>query len=171
MQGVMIQMFNHGINIIGLWIVVELIERQFRTRKMSELGGLAQKAPGLSILLVIVALANVALPLTNAFVGEFLMFTGVFNSNVTTYSRVFTFAAGISIILSAVYTLNMLQKVLFGPTNKLTASAKDIRLNEKLVLGLLVVAILFIGIYPKPMLELTQSTVDTILSRMMTKHP
>ena len=63
MQGVMIQMFNHGINIIGMWIVVELIERQFKTRKMSELGGLAQKAPALAILLVIVALANVALPL------------------------------------------------------------------------------------------------------------
>ena len=87
MQGVMIQMFNHGINIIGLWIVVELIERQFKTRKMSELGGLAQKAPALSALLVVVALANVALPLTNAFVGEFLMFAGVFNSNVSQYNR------------------------------------------------------------------------------------
>ncbi len=76
MQGVMIQMFNHGINIIGLWIVVELTERQFGTRKISELGGLAQKAPALTILLVIVALANIALPLTNAFAGEFLMFNG-----------------------------------------------------------------------------------------------
>src|SRR2546421_5333801 len=57
MQGVMIQMFNHGINIIGLWIVVDQIEQQFGTRKMSELGGLAQKAPSLAILLVIVALA------------------------------------------------------------------------------------------------------------------
>lgn len=171
MQGVMIQMFNHGINIIGLWIVVELIETQFKTRKMSELGGLAQKAPGLSIMLVIVALANVALPLTNAFVGEFLMFAGIFNSNVTQYNKLFAVAAGISIILSAVYTLNMLRKVLFGPTNKLTAGAKDIRLNEKMVLGVLIVLILVVGVYPKPMLELTQSTVDTILSRMMTKHP
>ena len=58
-------MFNHGINIIGLWIVVELIERQFGTRKMSELGGLAQKAPALAILLVIVALC-VRTPLVNA---------------------------------------------------------------------------------------------------------
>src|SRR5215831_11392071 len=82
-QGVMIQMFNHGINIIGMWIVVELIERQFHTRKISELGGLAQISPVLAILLVIVALANVALPLTNAFVGEFLMFTGIFISNVS----------------------------------------------------------------------------------------
>lgn len=171
MQGVMIQMFSHGINIIGLWIVVQSIETQFGTRKMSELGGIAQKAPVLAILLVIVALANVALPLTNAFIGEFLMFAGMFNSNVSEYSKVFTVAAIVTIILSAVYTLNMLQKVLFGNTSVLTEKTIDIRFNEKLVLSLLVVLILAFGVYPKPMLELTQSTVDTILSRMITKHP
>lgn len=171
MQGVMIQMFSHGINIIGLWIAVELLERQFHTRKMSELGGLAQRAPGLATLLVIVALANVALPLTNAFVGEFLMFTGVFNSTVTTFNVPLAAVAGLSIILSAVYTLNMLQKVLFGETKKLTAAAKDIRVNEKLALIALVAMIVVIGVYPKPMLDLTQSTVNTILSRMILKHP
>jgi NADH-quinone oxidoreductase subunit M len=171
MQGVMIQMFSHGVNIIGLWIVVEIIERQFGTRKMSELGGLAQKAPGLAILLVIVALANVALPLTNAFIGEFLMFTGVWNSGVTKFNVAFTAAAAVTIILSAVYTLNMLQKVLFGATSRLTEGARDIKLNEKLILSVLVVLILVFGVYPKPMLDLTQTTVDTILSRMITKHP
>jgi NADH-quinone oxidoreductase subunit M len=171
MQGVMIQMFSHGVNIIGLWIVVELIERQFHTRKMSELGGIAQKAPALAILLVIVALANVALPLTNAFVGEFLMFTGVFTSNVSKFNIVFTVAAGFTVILSAVYTLNMLQKVLFGETSAVTANGTDIKFNEKLILGILVVLILVFGVYPKPMLDLTQTTVDTILSRMITKHP
>jgi NADH-quinone oxidoreductase subunit M len=171
LQGVMIQMFNHGINIIGLWIVVEIIERQFGTRKMSELGGLAQKAPALAILLVIVALANVALPLTNAFIGEFLMFTGIWNSGVTKFNVIYTVAAGLTIILSAVYTLNMLQKVLFGQTSRLTEGAQDIKLNEKLILSVLVVIILVVGVYPKPMLDLTQTTVDTILSRMITKHP
>jgi NADH-quinone oxidoreductase subunit M len=171
MQGVMVQMFNHGINIIGLWIVVEIIERQFGTRKMSELGGLAQKAPALAILLVIVALANVALPLTNAFVGEFLMFTGIFNSTVTKFNVVFTVASLITIILSAVYTLNMLQKVLYGDTSSLTARAIDIKPNEKFALIVLVVVILAAGVYPKPMLDLTKTTVDTIISRMITKHP
>jgi NADH-quinone oxidoreductase subunit M len=126
MQGVMIQMFNHGINIIGLWIVVELIERQFKTRKISELGGLAHKAPGLAILLVVISLANVALPLTNAFVGEFMMFTGIFGSAVTKYNMLFAVLAGLSIILAAVYTLNMIQKVFFGNTNTVTAAARDI---------------------------------------------
>ncbi len=171
MQGVMIQMFNHGINIIGLWIVVELIERQFKTRKLSELGGLAQKAPGLAIFLVIIALANVALPLTNAFIGEFLMFTGVFTSNVSQYNYIYATVSGLSIILSAVYTLNMIQKVFFGNTNSLTATGKDILTNEKFALSILVVLIVVIGVYPKPFLELTESTVQSILSMMVTKHP
>ena len=171
MQGVMIQAFNHGINVIGLWIVAELIERQFGTRKISELGGLAQKAPGLAILLVVVALANVALPLTNAFVGEFLMFTGIFTSNVSQYNFIYTAVAGLSIILSAVYTLNMIQKIFFGNTNGLTAKGRDANWNEKLVLGLLVLAIVAIGIYPQPVLDLTKGAVDSILSQMITKHP
>lgn len=171
LQGVMIQMFNHGINIIGLWIVVELIERQFRTRKLSELGGLAQKAPALAILLVIVALANVALPLTNAFVGEFLMFSGIFSSGATKYNVVFAATAGVTIILSAIYTLNMIQKIFYGNTNSLTGTAKDIFLNEKFILSVIVILIIVVGVYPKPVLEITQGTVDSILSRMVTKQP
>jgi NADH-quinone oxidoreductase subunit M len=166
MQGVMIQMFNHGINILGMWIVVDLIERQFKTRKISELGGLAAKAPGLAILLMIVALANVALPLTNAFIGEFLLFSGVFTSSATQYSTVFTVVAAVTVILSAVYTLNMIGKVFFGNTNALTERGVDIRFNEKLVLTVIVLIIVFVGVYPKPVLELTKGTADFILTKM-----
>jgi NADH-quinone oxidoreductase subunit M len=166
MQGVMIQMFNHGINILGMWIVADLIERQTGTRKISELGGLAVKAPVLAILLVVVALANVALPLTNAFVGEFLLFSGVFSSTATQYNVVFTVVAGLSIILSAIYTLNMIQRVFYGETNTLTAKVTDIRMNEKIVLCAIVVLILFVGVYPKPILDLTKETAEMILTKM-----
>jgi NADH-quinone oxidoreductase subunit M len=162
LQGVMMQMFNHGINIIGLWIVVDAIERKFGTRKLSELGGIAQKAPGLTILLVIVAFANISLPLTNAFVGEFLMFNGIWNG-LTNYRVIFTALAGLSIILSAVYTLNMIQKIFFGATNELTTTATDIRLNEKVALGIVVLLILVFGVYPQPLLNLTDGFVETLL--------
>lgn len=162
-QGVMMQMFNHGINIIGLWIVVELIERQMGTRKLSELGGLAQKAPALAILLVIVAFANISLPLTNAFVGEFLMFNGIFNSTVTQYNHVFAALSMISIILGAVYTLNMVAKVFFGNTNSLTARATDILMNERLALAIVVGIIIVFGVYPQPLLNLTSGFVDSLL--------
>ncbi len=165
MQGVMIQMFSHGINILGLWIMVELIERQFGTRKMSELGGIAQKAPGMAIMFVIIALANIALPLTNGFVGEFMMLNGIFNSTITKYNIVFTAVAGVSIILAAVYTLNMIQKVLMGNSNALTEKALDINPNEKLVLSVIVVLIFWIGIYPAPMLEITDAITDFILTK------
>ncbi|MES1214168.1 MAG: NADH-quinone oxidoreductase subunit M [Bacteroidota bacterium] len=180
LQGVMVQMFNHGINIIGLWIVVELIERQFGTRKISELGGLAQKTPALAIFLVVIAVANIALPLTNAFVGEFMMFNGVFQStaydgnytilgsfhlNAKNFGLVYTILAGIGIILAAVYTLNMIRKTFYGNTNSLTEVAHDIRLNEKLILAVIVVAIFMVGIYPKPFFELTNSIVDTIIEK------
>lgn len=165
MQGVMIQMFNHGINIIGLWMVVEIIERQFGTRKISELGGIAQKAPALALLLVIIALANIALPLTNAFAGEFLMFNGIFSSAVTKYYVWFTVLAGISIILAAVYTLNMIRKVFYGNSNTLTAAAQDIRLNEKLALGIIVILIFWMGVYPQVLLNVTQEISDSILQK------
>jgi NADH-quinone oxidoreductase subunit M len=163
MQGVMIQMFNHGINIIGLWIVVELIERQFGTRRISELGGLAQKAPAMAILFVIIVLANIALPLTNGFVGEFLMFNGILGSTITDYNVVFTFAAGITIILVAIYSLNMIRNVFYGNTNELTIAAHDIRPNEKFILVVIVLLIFVIGFFPQPLLNMTYETVTGIL--------
>jgi len=165
MQGVMIQMFNHGINIIGLWIIVEIIEQKYGTRKLSELGGLAQKSPAMAILFVIVALANIALPLTNAFVGEFMMFTGIFTSAIFKYEFIIVPAAGLCIILSAVYTLRMIQKVLYGNTNALTEGGSDIRFNEKLGLIIIVVLILVVGIYPQPFLDLTKETTNMIINK------
>jgi NADH-quinone oxidoreductase subunit M len=164
LQGVMMQMFNHGINIIGLWIVVELIERQFGTRKLSELGGIAAKAPALATLLVIMALANISLPLTNAFVGEFMMFAGIFASTLTKYNVVFTVLALLSIILAAVYMLTMIQKVFFGPVNERTANATDIHFNEKLALSILVIMVFAFGVYPQPLLNITDGYAQSIIT-------
>lgn len=158
LEGVMIQMFNHGINVIGLWVVADVIEQQLGTRKLSELGGLAQKAPTLAILLVVMALANIALPLTNAFVGEFLMFNGLFQYNVW-----FAAIAGISIILAAVYTLNMIQKIFYGNTVSRTVNAHDAKNNVQWILIVLVVVVLVLGVYPEPLINLTKDTVNTIL--------
>jgi NADH-quinone oxidoreductase subunit M len=168
MQGVMIQMFNHGINIIGLWIVVNQIEQQFGTRKMSELGGLAQKSPTLAILLVVIALANVALPLTNAFVGEFMMFNGIFVSTATKYNFALTVAAGVSIILSAWYTLNMIQKVFLGERS-FAAETPEVSFPTKFALVSIVLIIVVLGVYPSLVLDVTKSASEFILSKMYTK--
>jgi NADH-quinone oxidoreductase subunit M len=167
-QGVMIQMFNHGINIIGLWVVVYLIEKQYGTRKISELGGLAAGAPALTMKLVIIVLANIALPLTNAFIGEFLMFTGVYTSHATNYRVVFTVTAAITVILGAVYMLNMVQKVFYGPEKPRTAKAMDIPAFEKWLLAFIVLIIVFYGIHPEPLIRLTRGSVDLLISKMFT---
>jgi NADH-quinone oxidoreductase subunit M len=159
MEGVMVQMFNHGINVIGLWIVADVIEQQLGTRKFSELGGLAQKAPTLAILFVVMAFANIALPLTNAFVGEFLMFNGLFRYNIWMAA-----IAGISVILAAVYTLNMVQKVLYGNTVAATEHATEISSNVKWVLVVMVIVIIALGVYPQPIIDLTKDTVHAILA-------
>lgn len=169
MQGVLLQMFNHGINIIGLWIIVEIIERRFGTRKISELGGLAQKAPAMAIFFVIIALANIALPLTNAFAGEFLMFNGLLNAK-SNYYLWFTVFAGLGIILAAVYTLNMIRKVFYGEVNTITAAATDLKLNEKLALGIIVVLIFWMGVYPQAMLDLTDNFSQTLTERIDISH-
>jgi NADH-quinone oxidoreductase subunit M len=163
-QGAAIQMFSHGINIIGMWIVVELIERQTGVRKISELGGLAQKAPALTVLLVVIALANVALPLTNAFVGEFLMFSGLFRFNVW-----YAAAAGISIILSAVYTLNMIRHVFYGATKPVTEGFREITRDQRVILAVIVVAIFMMGVYPGPMFRLFEDATEFILKRIQSK--
>ncbi len=165
-QGVMIQMFNHGINIIGLWIVVELIERQFGTRKISDLGGLAQKSPALATFLVIIALANIGLPLTNGFIGEFMMFNGIFASSVTKYYIIITVVAGLCIIFAAVYTLNMIRKVFYGEVNEITANGYTLSLNEKLALSIIVILIIVGGIYPQAFLQVTKETTEAVLHKL-----
>ena len=184
MQGVMIQMFNHGINIIGLWILVEFIERQFGTRRISDLGGLAQRAPATATLFVIVALANIALPLTNAFVGEFMMFNGIFSSMVykgytffgsymitaKTIAIIYTTLAGLGIILAAVYTLNMIRKVFYGEVNNLTAQAIDLGMGTKIALGVIVILIFWMGVYPQTMLNLTEGISQSILNKADITH-
>ena len=158
LQGIMIQMFSHGVNIIGLWIVVEMIEQQTGVKNMSELGGVAHKAPVLTIMLVIIAFANIALPLTNAFVGEFMMFAGIYQHSIWMAA-----VAGLAIILAAVYTLNMVQKVFFGNVNTITENITDISFSQKLALGLIVLMIFAFGVYPQPMIDLAKEAVNGLV--------
>ncbi len=161
LQGVMLEMFNHGINIIALWMVVDIIDKKTGIRKLSELGGLATKSPSLAIFFVIIALANIALPLTNAFVSEFLMFNGVFQFN-----KWYGAFACVGVILSAIYMLNMIQKVFFGNANVATENAIILSAGQKIVLSVIVISILILGIYPQPIFHLTNNTVINVLQRL-----
>ena len=163
MEGVMIQMFSHGINVLGLWVVVEILERKFGTRKMSDLGGVAQKAPALAIAFFVIMLASISLPITNAFVGEYLMLNGIFNSNATAFGVVYGVVAALAVILGVVYMFRMARKVFLGKTNELTEKGTDIVFHEKAVLGIIVVIIFVMGVYPQPFLNALEGISNSIL--------
>jgi NADH-quinone oxidoreductase subunit M len=158
-QGVMVQMFNHGINIIGMWLVVDAIERKTGVKKMSELGGLAQVAPTLTIFLVVIAFANIALPLTNGFIGEFMLLGGLYQ-----YHPVWASVAGLGVIFSAVYTLNMIQRVFFGTAQENTHHISDIQCSEWVALSLIVMMIFIFGVHPQPLINLSSEAVKTLLT-------
>jgi len=157
-QGAMVQLFSHGINVLGLWIIADIIEQQTGTRSMQQMGGLAKKQPTLAILLVGFALANIALPLTNAFVGEFLMFNSLFQYNVWIGA-----AAGVSIILAAIYTLNMVQKVAYGEVSTQINQMQAINKPAQIVLIVLLIIVFVTGVFPQPLFDLTADSLQQII--------
>ena len=152
-QGVLIQLFSHGINVLGLWIIADIIEQQAGTKLLSEMGGLAKKQPTLAILLVAFSFANIALPLTNAFVGEFLMFNSLFQVNPWMAA-----AAGVSVVLAAIYTLNMVQKCAYG---EVSSAIQKMSTNKsaQAVLIVLIIIVFVTGVYPQPLFDLTKDTL------------
>jgi NADH-quinone oxidoreductase subunit M len=158
MHGLMVQMFNHGINITGMWLIVSMVENRWGTRDMTKLGGMASVAPRMAIALVIISFANIALPLTNGFIGEFMLFNGIFEG-ASGYHISFMVIAGLGVILGAVYTLSMIQKVAYGDRVEPTVQG-DLSANEWIGLAVIIALIIFLGVYPKPLLEMTASAVN-----------
>jgi NADH-quinone oxidoreductase subunit M len=148
-KGVIIQMFSHGIVVVGLFFVADIIVRRTGTLQIASLGGIAHVAPRFAIFFMVVMLGAVALPLTSGFVGEFLMLVGLYQYNVWIAA-----VAGISIILGAVYMFRLYQRTMYGEVNALTQNFEDIKGLELLVAVILVLLILVIGIYPNVILGL-----------------
>ncbi len=158
MQGGLIQMLNHGINVVGLFCVADLIECRLGTRSLADLGGIAKSAPKFATLFMIIMLGSVAVPLTNGFVGEFLLLNGVWNYNFWLGA-----VAGLTIIYGAVYMLRAYGMAMFGETNSETARFADVTTREGLVLGTVATLVLVLGFFPQTILDLTDSSVDGIL--------
>lgn len=154
LDGAVLQMISHGINIVGLFAVIGMIEARTGTRNITSLGGLASQAPWLAVFFLIILMGSISLPLTNGFVGEFLLLIALFEYNV-----VFSVVAGLTMIFGAVYMLWMYQRVMLG--NPRTTQQPDPSLmqgdlsyTETLVLIPLVALIFWIGIAPGMFLNL-----------------
>lgn len=158
LQGSVIQMLSHGINVVGLFFVSDLLMQRIHTRDMDKLGGIRHTAPVFATSFMIVLLASVALPLTNGFVGEFLLINGVFQ-----YSAWMAAVAGLTVIFGAVYMLIAYQKIALGPEGSVAHRFHDLDLNEKLVLFPLIGLIFWLGVYPQPVIDLVEPSVKELL--------
>ncbi len=156
-------MFAHGINVVGLFFCADIIYNRTNSLNIDGLGGIRSIAPQFNTLFMIVVLGSVALPMTNGFIGEFLLLFGIYEYNA--WLSVF---AGLTIILGAVYMLRMFQKVMLGTGESVTAFP-GLMWNEKLVLGIIAMAIIAMGIYPKPVFELAEPALQIILNKAVIK--
>ncbi len=163
LNGAVIQMISHGINVVGLFIIVDIIQARFRSREIINLGGIARINHPLGVLFMIILSGTIALPLTNGFVGEFMILIGLFKYNP--WISVF---AGTTVIFSAVYMLGIYQKVMLGTANPgIPIDQKKLSFNEYAALIPLVIMILWIGCYPKPFLALAEPAVKAILNYLI----
>jgi len=158
LQGAIYQMLSHGFNVVALFFVADIIQNRAKTTLISELGGIARIAPRFAIFFMIVMLGSVALPLTNGFIGEFLMLVGLSQYNFMVAS-----IAGVSIILGAVYMFWLYQRTMYGEVKTATASFADLNKTEMIVAVPLAIIIIIMGVYPKLILGITQPVVDSIL--------
>ncbi|MBL0744882.1 complex I subunit 4 family protein [Chryseolinea lacunae] len=158
-QGALIQMLSHGILVFGLFYGIDIIETRVKTRTLSALGGIRHVAPVFSAVFTVVMLGTLALPFTSGFVGEFLLINSIFQ-----YNAILGAVGGLTIILGAVYMLRSFQQAMLGETNSTTESFVDLSGREKLVLFPIVVIIIVMGIYPDPLLSISESAVTNLLS-------
>jgi NADH-quinone oxidoreductase subunit M len=163
-QGAILQMINHGISVVGLFFAIDIIQQRTGTRNLDELGGLASNMPILAITFLIIIMGAVGLPLTNGFIGEFLLLKGIFSGsgNGVWYAVV----GGITLILGAVYMLRLFQKTMLGQINDSHVHVADIKGYEVVVLSIIVILIILIGVLPNGLLHLSEASVSQLLQQI-----
>ncbi|SEQ50170.1 NADH dehydrogenase subunit M [Devosia sp. YR412] len=163
-QGAMFQMLSHGIVSGALFLCVGVIYDRMHTREISAYGGLVERMPRYAFAFMVFTMANVGLPGTSGFVGEFLTMMGVFQVNTWV-----GFGAAFGVILSAGYALWLYRRVIFGALTKDSLMGiLDLNLREKVILYPLIVLTIVFGFYPSPILDTTAAAVDNLVSHYAT---
>jgi NADH-quinone oxidoreductase subunit M len=160
LQGGIFQMLSHGIVSGALFLCVGVIYDRLHTRQIDAYGGLVHRMPLYAAAFMVFTLANVGLPGTSGFVGEFLTLIGAFQA-----SSWMAFFATTGVILSAAYALWLYRRVIFGPLVKdALRSIRDLSRREQLILGPLVALTVFFGFYPRPLLSVTAASVSNLVT-------
>ena len=163
LDGAVVQMLSHGLVSGALFLCVGVMYDRVHSREISAYGGVVNTMPIFASFMVLFAMANSGLPGTSGFVGEFLVILASFKANVW-----YAFLAGTTLVLGAAYTLWLVKRVIFGAiANDHVRELKDLNGREFLVLGLLAAAVLLVGLWPAPLLDVMRATTQHLVQQIL----
>jgi NADH-quinone oxidoreductase subunit M len=164
LEGAMIQMVSHGFISAAMFLVVGVLYDRLHSREISTYGGVVNSMPKFTGFAVLFAMANAGLPGTSGFVGEFMVILGALQANFW-----YAFLAAMTLIVGAAYTLWMVKRVFWGPiVNPDVKTLSDVNAREFGVLSILAVAVLWMGIYPQPVIEVMHISIANLLEQSLT---
>jgi NADH-quinone oxidoreductase subunit M len=159
MEGALLQMISHGFVSGALFLCIGVLYDRMHSRNIADYGGVANTMPVFAAFFMLFAMANVGLPGTSGFVGEFMVILGAVKANFW-----YAFASASTLIFGAAYTLWMYKRVIFGAVaNSHVAKLTDITLREKVIFAILAIAVLGMGLYPLPFSEIMHVSVNDLL--------
>jgi NADH-quinone oxidoreductase subunit M len=164
--GGIVEMINHGLSTGALFLLVGMVWERRKTTRFSELGGLQTVAPVLGWVFMAVIMSDIGLPGLNGFIGEFLVLVGTFITH-----RWWAVLATTGVVLGAVYLLWAYQRVFHGPAQAVNAGIRDMTWAERLAVAPLLAGIIFIGVYPQPLLDRIQPAVDHLVAHVEYADP
>ena len=164
LEGAMIQMISHGFISAAMFLVVGVLYDRLHSRDISTYGGVINSMPKFTGFAVLFAMANAGLPGTSGFVGEFMVILSALQANFW-----YAFLAATTLIIGAAYTLWMVKRVFWGPvTNSAVSTLSDINNREFFILAILAVAVIVMGVYPQPVVEVMHASVVNLLEQALT---
>jgi NADH-quinone oxidoreductase subunit M len=160
-SGGMVQMVSHGLISGAMFLCVGVLYDRVHSRQISDYGGVANTMPVFAGFMVLFAMANAGLPGTSGFVGEFMVIIASFKANPW-----FAFFAAMTLVLGAAYTLWMVKRVVYGEVaNEHVAALQDLNAREFAVLGILAVAVLLVGLWPAPLIDMMEVTIRHLVEQ------
>jgi NADH-quinone oxidoreductase subunit M len=161
--GAMVQMISHGLISGALFLCVGVMYDRLHSRQISDYGGVVNTMPKFAALMVFFALANAGLPGTSGFVGEFLVILASFKANFW-----YAFLAATTLILGAAYTLWMVKRVIFGAVaNEGVAALTDLNAREFFVLAVLALFVLGLGLWPAPLVDVMNASIENLADHIL----
>ena len=157
MQGAVVTMVAHGFSTAALFMLAGALQQRLHTREMSKMGGLWVRAPRMGAMTLFFVVASVGMPGLGNFVGEFLALLGAFQTHVP-----LTVAAAIGIVVAAVYGLSLMQRAFQGAPNPDVGEIEDFGVREMTVMILMMVGLVWLGVYPQPVLNLSAPFITSL---------